>query len=165
MCPRHQRYVMRSHFQRMKSFLGFKACRRFESTTFIVKTPRNAKPSHSTRQPKAPEVPQLSHDLLNPFLSPRPPAKIPRSKNIWITSKYPPLALFPHLFATPHKEHKPKLVRAPDIHPCSEFYSQQKYCATPPFSPQSTEVFTTPFSAMFGKQHWFFTQPQARRIS
>ena len=79
MCPRHQRYVMRSHFQRMKSVFGFQACRRFKSTLppsfFIVETPRNAKPSHSTRQHKALELPQLNHDLLNPFLLPRPQRK------------------------------------------------------------------------------------------
>ena len=37
--------------------------------------PRNAKPSHSTRQPNTLELPQLNHDPLNPFLLPRPQRK------------------------------------------------------------------------------------------
>ena len=145
MCPRHQRYAMRSHFQRMKSVFGFQACRRFKSTIpssfFIVKPPRNAKPSHSTRQPKTLELPQLNHDLLNPFLLPRPQRKYLETNlldNVKIsTPEYPVPDLFATSQGTRHQRCKPHLVRVSPTkilqstelfrHPAPSSLRQQKF--------------------------------------
>ena len=77
--------------------------------------PRNAKPSHSTRQPKTLELPQLNPDLLNPFLLPRPQRKYLETNlldNVKIsTPEYPVPDLFATSQGTRHQRCKPNLVR------------------------------------------------------
>ena len=152
MCPRHQRYAMRSHFQRMKSVFGFQACRRFKSTIpssfFIVKPPRNAKPSHSTRQPRTLYLPQLKPYLLNPVLLPRPQRKYLETNlldNVKISTPERP---FPDLFTssqeTCHQRCKPNLVRVSPAkilqstelfhHPRAPFRYVNRRSEAPPFS-------------------------------
>ena len=130
----------------------FKLADAFKSTIpssfFIVKPPRNAKPSHSTRQPNTLELPQLNHDPLNPFLLPRPQRKYLETNlldNVKIsTPEYPVPDLFRHFPRnTPPEMQAPPSSRQPHQN------STINGTISPPrtFFATSTEVLRHPLSS------------------
>ena len=147
---------MTNHFQRMKSCFGFKACRRFKSTTtpsfFIVKTLRNAKPSHSTKATQGIELPPVRpQEGIHSFtlegtsqLYPKSQRKYLEARYFWTTSKYPPLDTFRHFSRTPHTRCKPDLVHVSPAKkstvngsispPRTLFVTFNKYFLSPSFS-------------------------------
>ena len=166
------------HFQRMKSCFGFKACRRFKSTTtpsfFIVKTLRNAKPSHHIKATQDTEYSPLTlfrYKIPSTFCArrnkptlPQAPAKIPGSKilldNVKIST---PGRFSPFLKNTPHEMQ----ARPSSRQPRQEIYSQRKYFTTPDPFITFNKCFSSPLLfAMFSKQHFLYTQPgQAHQLT
>ena len=129
--------------------------------------PRNAKPSHSTRQPKTLELPQLNHDHLNPFLLPRPQRKYLETNlldNVKIsTPEYPVPDLFATSQGTRHQRCKPNLVR---VSPAKILQSTELFHhPRAPFRYVNRRSEAPPFFAMFSKQHWIIPQLRARRNS
>ena len=147
MCPRHQKYVIRSHFQRMKSLFGFKACRRFKSTIFATVFHRQNTQTLNKSLYQATESPQLGQDpLLNHFKAPEFPAKHLETGHLDNVKIFTPGPFF--------KTTSPEMQARPSSRqPPPKFYAlRTPFCHPGPFSLRSTEEKHPTFSAMFCKQ-------------
>ena len=146
MCPRHQKYVIRSHFQRMKSLFGFKACRRFKSTIFATVFHRQNTQTLNKSLYQATESPQLGQDpFLNHFKAPKSPAKYLETGHLDNVKIFTPGSFFKTM--PPEMQARPSSRQPPP-----KFYTLRTFFPPRTFSLRSTEEKHPTFSAMFCKQ-------------
>ena len=147
MCPRHQKYVIRSHFQRMKSLFGFKACRRFKSTISPPLFHRQDTQTLNKSLYQATESPQLGYNpfFLNYFKAPKFPAKYLETGHLDNVKIFTPGTFFKT--TSPEMQARTSLRQLPP-----KFYALRNLFATPDLFATVNKRKTPHLSAMFSKQ-------------